>query len=164
MQNTRPPNSVLATTNSIFVPVSSTNPQFLVSKMHQCAWSITSLHPSCSTTTESASNQYFKCNTTSEYPPPAYLNPHVVQPPVIPPHHLVNYQVPVIALRIAPQVPTLNKPQLNAFYSRPAHTLPCPNAPKPLLNQKPELILRHFPQNTPPPQRKRVDKQCGRFQ
>ena len=79
-----------------------------------------------------------------------YLNPLVVQPPVFPPHHLVNSQFPVIPPNIAPQVFTLNKPQLNSVYSRPAHLLPCPTAPKLSLKRNRDLNLWCLPHITNP--------------
>ena len=89
-------------------------------------------------------NTHISINFSS--PPNRNGNP----PPVIAPHQLVNSQIPVIPLRIAPQVSTFNKPPRNPVCSPHAHPLAYPNAPKFSLNRNPDLNLWRFPQNKPP--------------
>ena len=164
MQPPQPPTLVKAPANSIFVPNFSTKPQvnqftdqfaaFLGPKISSMPGQ---LHLSIPQVLQQQNPAQKNIPRQTQFPnthlPPNFypsLNPHVVQPIVIPSHHLVNSQVPIIPPSIAPQKPSLNKTTQNPVCSPQAHPLQRPNAPKLPLNRNPDLNLWHFPQNKPP--------------
>ena len=145
------PNPVLAPTDSLFVPEFSTKPQvnwFLGPKSSSVPLSILHVRQQQNPPQSNIPNATQLPNTHLPHNFSPFLNPHVVQPPVISPLYLVNSQVPVIPLSIAPQVPTLKntaKPRLLP----PTQPLPCPTARKLPLNRNPDLNLWCFHQNSP---------------
>ena len=151
-QSPWPPTPVIPPTNSIFVPDFSTNPQvnqFLGPKRSsvpgQLHLSIPHVPQQQNPPQSNTPNATQLPNGHLLYNFYQFLNPHVVQPPVIPSHHLIRSQIPVIPTSIAPQLLTLINKQQNPVSPPQVHPLPCPNAPKVPLNRNPDLHLWRFP-------------------
>ena len=159
MQPPRPPTTGMAPTNSFFV--FSTDPQvnqFLGPKSSSVPGQLhMSMPHSPQLLNPSQSNIPYQTQVPIAYslhnvPPP--LNPHVNQPPVIPPQQLFNPQPPVIPSPIPAStvtyLPVPNIPLQNIVHSPQSLLVPSPTASKLPLNPNPNLNLWRFPQNTPP--------------